>query len=46
MCIRDRIEGARQTEPMEAEVHIMDGGEAMLEHLREMGYGGNGEEDD
>lgn len=41
--LRELIETARQTTAMDAEVHLMDGGQAMIDHLTEMGYAGDDE---
>ncbi len=42
--LRGLIDVARQTKPMAAEEHVMDGGQEMLDHLKEMGYGGDDDE--
>lgn len=41
--LRGHLEVARKTERMAAEEHVMDGGQEMLDHLREMGYAGDDE---
>ena len=39
--LRGLLEVARQTKPMAAEQHLMDGGQEMRDHLKEMGYAGD-----
>ncbi len=44
--LRELIETARKTKAMDAEQHVMDGGQAMIDHLTEMGYAGDEDGDE